>query len=90
MPDVTPETVAAWMLEQVEHVGWFEQMSAVDDIEATFGSEYVYQNDRGTMSIDRRVLRAFAKVSEASVVWSRSERNWRLRVPTDPPGRQED
>jgi uncharacterized protein DUF6953 len=62
-----------------------DQEDAAYGIEEKFGAGFVYLNDNGNPAIDRRVLTEFRKLSGDGVVWSRSERMWRLRDPYDDP-----
>jgi hypothetical protein len=68
MDKPSPETVARWMLAEVEREGDLYQETAVYEIEQKFGQEFVYENENGNPAIERRVLAAFRKVSEGSVV----------------------
>lgn len=89
MSGVTAQGVAEWMLSQVMEQGYLYQQTAVWDIEKRFGEEFVYQNENGNQAIASNVLAAFRKLSEDSVVWERSGRNWRKRVARDEPGRRQ-
>jgi hypothetical protein len=85
----TASEVAQWMLEQLAQSELY-QYDAVAEIAQRFGEEFVYQNDNGNLGIDRKVLSAFRRLSENTVVWVRSDRYWRLRDENDEPGRQQD
>jgi hypothetical protein len=82
------EDVARWMQSEIERTGDLHQIDAVYEIESRFGTEFVYENERGNLAIDRKVLRAFRKLTEDTVVWMRMERCWVKRGEHDPPGRQ--
>ena len=84
----TTEDVARWMQGKMERDGNLYQIDAAHDIEAEFGREFVYENERGNLAIERRVLRAFRKLTEDTVVWMRWKRCWTKREKNDPPGRQ--
>lgn len=75
------------MKEEIEARGELDQEDAVDYIEKNFGGEHTYFNYGGGVSISRRVLREFRKLTENTVVWERSDRYWRLRKEYDGPGR---
>jgi hypothetical protein len=93
MPDaesVTPEVVAEWMLSQLERKRWFYQDAAVHAIGRRFGEEFIYLNESGNPAIDRRVLRAFRKLTADTVIWDRSEFAWRKRAADDAPGRSQE
>lgn len=89
MEGISPDVVARWMLDQVEREGELYQETAVYDLERQFGEDFVYENESGNPAIDKRVLKAFRKISEESVVWERGERRWRMREETDEPGRRQ-
>ena len=87
----TPADVARWMLEEFERQdGYLAQTDAVYTIERKFGAAFVYNNENGSLAIDRKVLNAFRKLTAETVVWERGERAWRRRDRHDPPGRQSD
>jgi hypothetical protein len=90
MADYTPQDVAAWMLEEVNREGQLYQSEAVDEIEGRFGDEFVYENDNGNPAIARKVLAAFRKLTEETVVWDRWDFCWRLRDESDDPGRKQE
>ena len=60
------------------------------EIARRFGEEFTYHNENGNLAIDRRVLKAFRKLTGDSVVWERGERLWRRREGYDQVGRQQD
>ena len=84
------EDVARWMQSEIERTGELYQIDAVAEIEFKFGPEFVYENEPANPAIDRRILRAFRKLTEDSVVWRRGDRCWAKRGEHDPPGRQSD
>jgi hypothetical protein len=84
----TVKDVARWMQSEMERKGDLYQADAARDIESEFGKEFVYENERGNLAIDRRVLRAFRRLTEDTVVWMRWGRCWVKRGEHDPPGRQ--
>ena len=84
----TVKDVARWMQNELERKGDLYQADAARDIESEFGKEFVYENERGNLAIDRRVLRAFRRLTEDTVVWMRWRRCWVRRSEHDPPGRQ--
>ena len=75
------------MKEEIEARGELDQEDAVDYIEKNFDGEHTYFNEGGGVSISRRVLREFKKLTDNTVVWERSDRYWRLRKEYDGPGR---
>lgn len=82
--EFSPEDVAKWMLEELTATGYLAQYYAVTEIEARFGSAFVYLNDSGKPAISRKVLTAFRRITEESVVWDRGDKSWHLRGPGDP------
>jgi hypothetical protein len=88
--DLTPRTVAEWMLSEVEQRRCLAQETAVSDISTQFGQQFTYQNENGNWAISRNVLAEFRKISGDKVVWERSERQWRKRQTCDSPGRQQE
>lgn len=86
----TAADVAKLMRDQLDTKRWLDQESAVYLIERRFGKEWIYTNENGNPAIKQSVLRAFRKISEDDVVWSRSEKAWRKREKNDPPGRMVD
>jgi hypothetical protein len=87
--DVTPATVARWMLEEIERKGDLFQMDAAEGIAAKFGAAFTYENQRGNPAIGPRVLKAFNKLTADTVVWEYWGRYWRKRQPGDKPGRSQ-
>jgi len=78
------------MLEELRELGWLYQDEAVEQIRNRFGDDFVYKNESGGQTIDKRVLKAFLKLTESEVVWESSERAWRHRTPDALPGRRQD
>ena len=85
-----PEDVANWMMEQLREGRPLYQDDAAWKIKKHYGDAFVYNNANGNPAVGKDVLKAFRKVTDDSVVWSRSERCWRQRKPNDKPGRQQD
>lgn len=85
----SPTDVARWMAEEVEKNGCLYQNEAASAIEGFFGDTFVYTNQNGNTAIGRDVLNAFRRLTEATVIWDRSERYWRKRESFDPAGRRQ-
>ena len=85
----SPESVARWMLEQIEEHSVLDQASAVADISGLFGDMFTMENDCGNLAISKEVLVAFRKLTAENVVWDRNQRLWRKRESSDEPGRQQ-
>ena len=90
MTDTTPEAIAQWMLTRLEASGPLYQADAAGQIEREFGEEFTYLNDNGNPAIDKRVLRAFRKISGDAIVWDRWDFCWRKREAGDAPGRKQE
>lgn len=90
MSDVTPEVIAQWMVDHLEQQGSLYQTNAVDGIAKTFGDEFTYLNDNGNPAIDKRILRAFRKITGDTVVWERWDFCWRKREAGDAPSRKQE
>lgn len=82
--------VAAWMLEDLLQKKFLYQEQVAWDIQKRFGKSFVYDNANGNLAISKSVLKKFNELTKERVVWSRGERYWRARIPTDKPGRQQD
>lgn len=82
------EDAAVWLLAEVKAHQIVYQDTAVHDLEAKFGPDVVYINNNGNPAVASDVLEAFKKISP-DVVWSRSERYWRIREAGDAPGRNQ-
>lgn len=84
---MTPDTVAAWMLAQVEREGCIYQDDVVDYLVKATREELLTENADGNQVVGKAVLAAFRKLTETTVVWVKPERYWRWRVAEDEPGR---
>jgi hypothetical protein len=78
------------MAQQISRVGELHQADAADGIAKRFGQEWIYENDNGNPAVDRRVLKAFRRVTGDTVVWDWWEFCWRRRSPSDAPGRKQE
>ena len=88
--DVTPETIAQWMASLLQREGTLYQSDAVAAIAEQFGDEFTYTNDNGNPAIDKRILKAFKKITGDTVVWERWDFCWRKREASDAPGRKQE
>jgi hypothetical protein len=77
------------MLSEMKAQGELCQDEAVYQIAQMFGGEFTYHNEAGNPAISKTVLAAFNQLTGNDVVWSRSERLWRPRVPADLLGRMQ-
>jgi hypothetical protein len=78
------------MLEEVQERTHLEQEHAAWVISKQFGSQFLYTNEDGGTSIDKRVLRKFKQLRGDEVVWDRSELSWQLCRPHQTPGSQQE
>lgn len=85
---MTPETVASWMLAQVERDGCIYQDDVVDYLVKAKCEELLSENSDGNQVVGRTVLSAFLRLTKTTVVWVKPERYWRWRVPEDEEGRE--
>jgi hypothetical protein len=90
----TPKEIAEWMVARINRYGKLLQVKAVIAIQDKFGAEFVYVSDIGELSIDRRILYQFRKLSGDKIVWFTHhgggfwpKAHWRKREPGDAPGR---
>lgn len=88
MSDTTPEAIAQWMLSRLSQTGRLYQAEAVQDIAARFGDEYIRLDGKGSLVIDKRVLKAFSKLAGDAVTWDRLDFCWRRTEPGGAPGRK--
>lgn len=83
--------VAQWMLQQVQQEPLYQQRAA-EQIRTQFGEEFTYRNSKGHLLISANVLKAFRNSSGDTVVWvdrRGRHKHWRLRQPTDAPGKKQ-
>ena len=85
---MTPDTVAAWMLAQVERDGCIYQDDVVDYLVKAKREDLLTENADGNQVVGKAVLAAFRKLSDATVVWVKPDRYWRWRVAEDEEGRE--
>ena len=76
--------VAGWMRAQVAEHGRLARREAAECIRHAFGEAHLHRSKYGTGAIRAEVLDAFRALTPERVVWSRRERAWRLRRPSDP------
>jgi len=89
MMPATPEEIAEWMVTALERDEFLYQGTVVYEIAQRFGDEFTYINPNGNLAIDRRVLKAFGKLTKDTVIWEKGERVWRKRHEADEEGRRQ-
>jgi hypothetical protein len=72
------------MLNELKRLGKLHQDTAVAE---KFGSRFTYDNEDGNLTIRIDILDAFRELTKDTVVWVREDRYWRMRAPSDEPGR---
>jgi hypothetical protein len=86
---MTPEEAATLMIGWVEEKGYLDHEIVTWELRKIDKSLLRY-NEAGNEVVAKEVLDAFKKAMPDSIVWSRGERHWRSRKPTDKPGRMQD
>lgn len=84
---MTPKQAAEWMVAELERMQWLDQEHVAWHLSQN-APDLVYINDNGNHGIVKGVLTAFNKITP-DVVWSRSERHWRMRADYDEPGKRQ-
>lgn len=85
---ITAESVAAWMLAEVEKHGCLYQDDVVDYLVEAKAEQLARENADGNLVVGKQVLDAFKKLTETTVVWVKPDFYWRWRVKEDEPGRE--
>jgi hypothetical protein len=86
----TAKQVAQWMAARLRASRVLYQADAAAEILGRFGDDVCRYNDQGNLCIAKAVLDEFKKLTKDEAVWSRSDKHWRLKDPTDGPGRRAD
>ncbi len=87
--DGSPDSVAAWMLLQMERLGRLYSAGAADEIDRLHGPPHVAYDAEGSPYLTPPIIEAFRAASGDDVVWSIGGRFWRRRVAGDKPGRDQ-
>lgn len=82
------ESIANWMLSKIERDGCIYQDDVVDHLVKTKEESFLRENSDGNLVVGRKVLDAFRRLTESTVVWVRPDFYWRFRVAEDEPGRE--
>lgn len=80
-------TAAKWMLVQMTQDGCIYQDDVVDALVRANAESLLRENSDGNLVVGLELLKAFRKLTEATVVWVKPDRYWRFRVDEDEPGR---
>lgn len=81
------ESVACWMLAQIELETCVYQDEVVDYLIKAKREDLLTENADGNQVVGKKVLAAFRKMTETTAVWVKTDRYWRFRVAEDEPGR---
>ncbi|CRM12708.1 hypothetical protein [Pseudomonas sp. 24 E 13] len=81
------ETVANWMLAQIQREDCIYQEDVVDHLVKAKQESLLTENTDGNLVVGKEVLAAFRKLTPDNVVWVKPDRYWRFRVAEDEPGR---
>lgn len=84
---MTPEIAADWIVAQIRRDGCVYQDDVVDYLVKAKQEHLLKENADGNLAVGQKVLAAFLKATETTVVWVKPDRYWRWRVPEDEPGR---
>jgi hypothetical protein len=81
------DSIASWMLSQIEKDGCIYQDDVVDYLVKAKKESFLRENNNGNLVVGREVLNAFRKLTESTVVWVKPDFYWRFRVAEDESGR---
>jgi hypothetical protein len=82
------QQIIKWMLAKLDKDQCLYQDDVVDKLVTTNSENLLRENADGNLVLGRKLLEAFKKETETTVVWVSSERYWRYRVLEDEPGRE--
>ncbi len=83
-----PRDVAQWMSDELRKHSCIYQDDVVDYLVRAKADALLRENSDGNLVVGRKVLDAFKKSTETTVVWVKPDRYWRLRVTEDELGRE--
>lgn len=81
------ETVARWMLAQIEREACIYQEDVVDCLVKAKREDLLTENADGNQVVGKAILTTFRDLTKNTVVWVKPDRYWRFRVAEDEPGR---
>jgi hypothetical protein len=81
------DSVAQWMLAQIERDSCVYQDDVVDFLVKSGQEDLLIENADGNQVLGKALLAAFRKLTPDNVVWVKPDRYWRFRVAEDEPGR---
>ncbi|REK71172.1 DUF6953 family protein [Paenibacillus paeoniae] len=74
--NTTPDEIARWMFNEMKNTGVLYQAAAVEHIRGQYGDSFIYVNDKGHVSIDKEVKKAFKKLHGGKAAWDRDAFFW--------------
>lgn len=80
-------SVAIWMLEQIQQEDCIYQEDVVDHLIKAGREDFLVENADGNQVLGKTVLDSFRKLTPDTVVWVKPGRYWRFRDKEDEPGR---
>jgi hypothetical protein len=83
-----PTEAAEWMLQQFEAKRFLYQEEAATHLLHLHDEQLAYFDAAGNACVGKKVLAAFNKLTP-DVVYERTDKFWRDRLPSDQPGRQQ-
>jgi len=74
---ITAESVASWMLAEVEKHGCLYQDDVMDYLVKAKAEYLARKNADGNLLVGKPILDAFKKITETTVVWVKPDFYWR-------------
>lgn len=81
------KAAAQWMQCELEKHECLYQDDVVDLLVTSNAESLLRENSDGNLVLGRSILNEFKNLNRDNVVWVRSEKYWRFRVPEDEEGR---
>jgi hypothetical protein len=86
-PNLTARDAALWMQQEIGRADILHHATVVRHLLDRFGERFTRRNQEGNRVVAFDVLDEFLTLSREDVVWSRKDKLWRKRRPSDPPSR---
>jgi hypothetical protein len=75
--DTTTENqIAEWMINEIKFRGMLRQEEAIEHVKQHFGDQYVFVNEKGNVSLEKEVKKAFRKQHGGRIAWDRDGFFW--------------
>lgn len=78
---------STWMRSQLDKDGCLYQDDVVDYLVKEGAEALLRENSDGNLVLERKLLNEFRKLTQDEVVWVKTDKYWRFRVPEDEPSR---